>query len=114
MNRIVLALMLAGLGGPAAAHAFLEKATPPAGANLRMAPAKIELRFSEALEPAFSGVTVTNAAGRDMSAGPTVATGTELSVPLGVLKPGRYSVRWHAVSVDTHRTDGGYDFTVLP
>jgi methionine-rich copper-binding protein CopC len=114
LKRIILALMLAALSGPAAAHAFLEKATPSAGADLRTAPAKVELSFSEALEPAFSRVTVTNVAGRDMSAGPTVASGTEMSLPLSVLKPGRYSVRWHAVSVDTHRTDGRYDFTVLP
>jgi methionine-rich copper-binding protein CopC len=114
LKRFVLALVLTGLCGPAAAHAFLEKATPSAGASLRVAPAKVALSFSEALEPAFSGVTVTNAAGRDMSAGPAVASGNEMSLPLCVLKPGHYSVRWHAVSVDTHRTDGRYNFTVLP
>lgn len=114
MKRIVLALILAGFCGPAGAHAFLEKATPSAGANLRVTPAKIELSFSEALEPAFSGVTVTNAAGTDMSAASSVASGTQMSLSLGMLKPGRYSVRWHVVSVDTHRTDGHYNFTVLP
>jgi len=114
LKRLVLALVIAGFCGPAAAHAFLEKATPSAGANLRVAPAKIELSFSEALEPAFSGVTVTNTASRDMSTAPSVASGTQMSLSLGMLKPGRYSVRWHAVSVDAHRTDGHYDFTVLP
>jgi methionine-rich copper-binding protein CopC len=114
MKRIILALALAAPCGPAAAHAFLEKAVPSAGASLHVAPAKIELRFSEALEPAFSGVTVTNAANADMSAGPSAASGMHLSLPLKALKPGRYSVRWHAVSVDTHRSDGGYAFTVLP
>ena len=109
-----MALMLAGSCSPAAAHAFLEKAAPSAGANLRVAPVRIELSFSEALEPAFSGVTVTNTAGRDVSAGPAVASGTQMSLPLGMLKPGRYRVSWHAVSVDTHRTEGRYDFTVLP
>ena len=114
MKRIILALMFAATCGPAAAHAFLEKAIPSAGANLHVAPAKIELSFSEALEPAFSGVTVTNAASTDMSTAPSVASGTQMSLSLGMLKPGRYSVRWHAVSVDTHRTDGRYEFTVLP
>lgn len=114
MKRIVLALMLAAFCGPASAHAFLEKATPSAGANLRVAPAKIELSFSEALEPAFSGVTVTDAAGGDMSAAPAVANATQMSVTLRALKPGRYSVRWHAVSVDTHRTQGRYEFAVVP
>jgi methionine-rich copper-binding protein CopC len=30
------------------------------------------------------------------------------------LKPGRYGVSWHAVSVDTHRTEGKYNFVVAP
>jgi methionine-rich copper-binding protein CopC len=114
LNRIVLALALAGLSCPAAAHAFLERARPAAGENLRAGPAKIELQFSEALEPAFSGVIVTNVAGGDVSAGPSSANGTEMSLPLKALKPGRYRVSWHAVSVDTHRTEGQYNFLVLP
>jgi copper resistance protein C len=112
--RIVLALALAGLSCPAAAHAFLERARPAAGEKLRAAPAELELHFSEALEPAFSGVTVTDAAGGDVSVGPSSASGTEMSLPLKVLKPGRYRVSWHAVSVDTHRTEGQYNFLVLP
>jgi len=36
-----------------------------------------------------------------------------LVVPISrPLSPGRYSVRWHAVSVDTHRTEGAFQFTV--
>ncbi len=26
--------------------------------------------------------------------------------------PGAYHVRWHAVSVDTHKTEGNFTFTV--
>ena len=114
MNRFVLALAFAGLSGPAAAHAFLERAHPAAGEKLRAAPAELELHFSEALEPVFSGVTVTDAAGADMSAGPAAASGAEMDLPLKALKPGRYRASWHAVSVDTHRTEGKYDFLVLP
>jgi methionine-rich copper-binding protein CopC len=114
LKRIVLALALAGLGNPATAHAFLEKASPAAGANLHAAPARIELHFSEALEPAFSGIAVANTAGADMSAGPSAVSGAEIGLALKALKPGRYSVRWHAVSVDTHRTEGKYNFLILP
>lgn len=111
---MTLAAVLAGLAGPALAHAFLEKASPAAGANLR-APARIELHFSEALEPAFSDIAVTDMAGKEWSAGAaTVVNGTELDLPLKALPPGRYRVTWHAVSVDTHRTQGKYNFLVLP
>lgn len=77
-------------------------------------PAKIELHFSESLEGAFSAITVTDAAGHDMAAGAMVANGSELDLPLKTLKPGRYRVNWHAVSVDTHRTEGKYNFLVAP
>jgi hypothetical protein len=30
------------------------------------------------------------------------------------LKPGVYKVIWHAVSVDTHKTQGSFQFTVKP
>jgi methionine-rich copper-binding protein CopC len=37
-----------------------------------------------------------------------------LEVPLRKLGPGTYTVHWRAVSVDTHRTQGTYRFTVAP
>jgi hypothetical protein len=109
-----LGLAIAGIALPALAHAFLERAEPAAGENLHSGPAKIELHFSEALEASFSAITVTDTDGRDMSAGPTVASGSELSLPLRTLKPGRYRVSWHAVSIDTHRSEGKYNFVVAP
>ena len=115
MKRIALiAACIAGITLAAMAHAFLEKAIPAAGANLTARPAKVELQFSEALEPSFSGITVSDMAGHSMAAGPVVANGTELDLPLKPLPPGRYRVTWHAVSIDTHRTAGKYNFLVLP
>ncbi len=111
---IWVAAVLAGASAPALAHAFLEPAVPAAGDNLRKAPTRIELHFSEALEPAFSGIAVSDDTGRDMAAGPAIAQGTEMDLPLKPLPPGRYRVSWHAVSVDTHRTEGRYNFLVLP
>jgi methionine-rich copper-binding protein CopC len=115
MKRLfVLVFAIAVAGTPAMAHAFLQKANPAAGDNLKASPAKVELHFTESLEPAFSGITVTDADGHDMGAGAAVASGAEMDLPLKPLAPGRYRVTWHAVSVDTHRTDGKYNFLVLP
>ncbi len=110
------AVLIAALvaASPAMAHAFLETASPAAGENLKTPPAKVELHFSEALEATFSAVTVTNEAGLDMGAGPIAVDGTEMDLPLRKLAPGRYRVTWHAVSIDTHRTEGRYNFLVLP
>ena len=109
-----LGLAIAAIVLPALAHAFLERASPAAGESVRSGPAKIELHFSEALEGSFSSIAVTDTAGRDVSAGPSAANGSELSLPLRKLKPGRYRVSWHAVSVDTHRTEGKFNFLVAP
>lgn len=114
-RALILIAAIAGTALPAMAHAFLEKANPSAGENLKTGPAHIELHFTESLEPAFSGIAVTAESGAEMSAGPaTVANGTEIDLPLKKLPPGRYRVVWHAVSVDTHRTSGKYNFLVLP
>ena len=36
----------------------------------------------------------------------------ELSVPVHFQMAGRYTVVWHALAVDTHKTHGSYSFTV--
>lgn len=72
------------------------------------------MHFSEALEPSFSDVCVTDADGHDMSAANVAVSGTEMDLPLKKLPPGRYRVTWHAVSLDTHRTVGMYNFQILP
>jgi methionine-rich copper-binding protein CopC len=113
-RAVLVALAMTSLAAPAMAHAFLQHASPGAGATLAAAPKQIVLEFSEPLEPTFSGVGVTDAAGRDVDAAPAAISGATMRVALKALAPGRYRVRWHAVSVDTHRTEGAYDITVKP
>lgn len=110
------ALFIAGtlLVSPARAHAFLNEASPTAGSTIRQAPARVDLHFTEELEGAFSSLSVTDSQGHDVTAGKAVMTGVDMQVPLKSLAPGDYLVRWHAVSVDTHRTRGHYSFTVAP
>ena len=113
-RAFLAALVMTGFTVPAMAHAFLQHANPSAGAALAAAPSEIALEFSESLEPVFSGVDVTDAAGRNVEAASSVIDGTAMRVALRTLAPGRYHVRWHAVSVDSHRTEGAYDITVKP
>lgn len=111
MLAVVAALGLQPM--PAAAHAMLEHANPAAGATVKGA-ARVTLGFSEELEPAFSGIEVSDAAGHDETAAKATAAGTEMEVRLKPLARGSYRVSWHAVSVDTHRTEGAFRFTVAP
>jgi methionine-rich copper-binding protein CopC len=99
------------------AHAQLEKATPPVGGTVASA-TEIRLTFSEGVEPRFSGVTLTAPGGANVPLG---AAKTEpgnqavLIAPITkALAAGAYSVHWHAVSVDTHHTQGTFEFTVKP
>ncbi len=113
MRTILAALLL--VPGIASAHAMLESATPPVGSTVAHAPAELALTYSEAIEPNFTKVAVTDAAGARMDAGGLHVDphdATHLLVPVKPLPPGTYNVTWHAVSVDTHRTQGTYHFKV--
>jgi copper resistance protein C len=103
------------LAAPASAHAFLDHAEPPVGSSMQEAPRQLSLWFTEDLEPAFSGVTITDAQGHAVNAGKTQVDSHNrrlMHVPLKVLGPGSYRVNWHVLSVDTHRTQGNYSLTV--
>ena len=107
-------LALPALTCAAFAHAMLEKAAPAAGAVVHGPPATLRLDFSEPLEPAFSGVTVTDSAGHAVTSSAPAVSQSAMSVGLKPLSPGQYRVSWHAVSVDSHRTEGSYIFIVAP
>src|SRR5574337_458962 len=109
----LLALLLAG--GQAFAHAQLKKSSPAAGATVAP-PSEIRLEFSEGVEPIFSGVILKSTNGASEPLGrPKADPGDDKALIATIsrpLSPGRYSVRWHAVSADTHRTQGTFEFTV--
>jgi methionine-rich copper-binding protein CopC len=112
----IIAFATAALvSGVALAHAFLDHALPAVGATVAQAPAEVTLWFTQALEPAFAGCAVTNAAGARVDTGEVTVDPKdpqELHVPLRALPPGEYKVSWHVVSVDTHRTVGDFSFTI--
>ena len=99
------------------AHAQLEKAVPAVGGTVS-SPSEIRLEFSEGVEPRFTGITLTSAAGAAQPVGKSAtAPGDDkvLITKVGkALAPGVYTVNWHAVSVDTHHTQGSFNFTVAP
>jgi methionine-rich copper-binding protein CopC len=112
IGRIALSAVLLAAGITAAgAHAMLDRATPPVGSTVAQAPSRLTLSFTEKLERSFSGATVTNASGQRVDAGAR-ASGATLQISLKPLPPGTYKVNWHVLSVDTHKTEGSYSFTV--
>ena len=117
MRWILFGLVIALGAGEAFAHAFLDHAVPPVGATVAASPPTLQLFFSEPIEPRFSGVELVTAAGRPIATGAAaidLRNPAALVLPLPPLAPGRYRVNWHVVSVDTHRSEGSYEFSVGP
>ena len=117
MWRFLLIASAVCLSGPAAfAHAFLDRASPPVGSEVSGSPQTVSLTYSEPVEPLFSSVQVLNASGAHVEDGKAVAEsgGRVLRVKVKALPPGVYRVEWHVTSVDTHKTEGHFTFTVRP
>ncbi|SFH96464.1 copper resistance protein CopC [Bradyrhizobium sp. Gha] len=105
-------LLLVLASGAAQAHAFLDHAEPRVGNKVATPPHQVTLWFTQKLEPAFSGVTVTDAAGQRVDTGKARVSGNEMSVSLRPAGSGTYRVDWHVLSVDTHKSDGSFTFQV--
>jgi hypothetical protein len=109
---VVMSLLLT-LGAPAArAHAFLDHANPLVGSTVPTAPHEVALTFTQNLEPAFSSVQVTDAKGGRVDQGKASISGNTMHIGLKALSTGEYKVHWHALSVDTHTTEGSFSFHV--
>jgi copper resistance protein C len=115
---VVASIALATYASPGFAHAMLKKATPAVGGVVAASPSEIRINFSEGVEPNFSGLTLTSQAGGSIPVGKSSVDPSDnatLVTPVSQpLKPGVYTVNWHAVAVDTHKTQGSFQFTVKP
>ncbi|MGV6395713.1 copper homeostasis periplasmic binding protein CopC [Pseudomonas caspiana] len=103
------------------AHAHLDSQLPAADSTVS-SPKELRLKFSEGVEGKFTKISITSvaASGKNVvEPVPGIATDpadkTVLIVTPGApLAPGEYKVEWHAVSVDTHKSEGSYRFSVSP
>lgn len=122
MRRIAVAIVAACLMGPAMVahtafgHAILDRALPAVGSAVFGAPATVDLMYSKPVDPVFSRIQVTDANNVRVDEGKVTIRegGRILPVGLRSLPPGVYAVEWHVTSVDSHKTDGHFPFTVRP
>jgi hypothetical protein len=115
-TRFGAALALSLALGPLSAlgHVFPQKQQPGAGSTVD-APAQVVITFDGPLEPAFSSLTVTDAAGKQVNTAQSAVDDRQpeiASVALPALAAGKYTVHWVAVASDGHRTHGDYSFKV--
>ncbi|MFS8044548.1 copper homeostasis periplasmic binding protein CopC [Rhizobium sp. BR 314] len=119
MQTLLLATLTASLAlaGQAFAHAHLKSSAPAADSAVKQAPAELDLTFTESLNLKFSGATVTGPDKKAVKTGASSLMDSDktLMVPVSdKLAPGKYTVDWHVLSTDGHKTNGTYSFTVAP
>jgi hypothetical protein len=113
LRIVLISLLLAASSNVAAhAHAFLDHANPLVGSTVAAAPREVSLTFSQNLEASFSSVQVTDANGARVDQGKPQVSGNTMRVGLKSISQGTYRVRWHVLSVDTHKTEGSFTFSV--
>jgi copper transport protein len=112
MRRLVL-IAFAALAFPAsaAAHATLESTTPVFGKEMQRSPVLIRLRFDQHVKVLPGAIKVLNGVGKNF-AGTSSAEGSYVVASVRPLKLGVYTVRWQAVSADSHVVSGVWTFGV--
>jgi copper transport protein len=99
------------------AHAALVRTSPSASGTVNTPPRRVLLTFSEAVEPRFAVISVTNAAGDQQTTDSPSRSAVDpktLVVPLQRLAQGWYLVYWRVISVDGHPVRGAFTFAVGP
>lgn len=122
LKRVMLGAVMVGavtaMGlpvDPALAHALLVKAEPPRRAVLAKAPTQVQLWFNEEIEDAYSSLVVLDAGKHPVSEVKfQLAPNDRKSIvlPLPELAPGKYSVKFRVLSVDSHVVESSFGFTV--
>jgi methionine-rich copper-binding protein CopC len=96
------------------AHAGMLNSNPDQNSILTSSPAKVTIKMSAQVEPAFSSIEVYNLDDEKIS-GKTRFRKKNMVMETDLpdnLSPGMYSVKWKCMSLDGHTLSGDYTFTV--
>jgi copper transport protein len=101
----------------ASAHAYLVRTLPSASGVVNTPPVQVALTYSESVEPRFAIISVTDAAGHQVTSGSPRRSPSDadtLIVPLKKIPEGWYLVYWRVISIDGHPVRGAFTFAVGP
>jgi copper transport protein len=112
MRRLALVVLVAlAFPAVASAHATLRSTTPSFRSELTQGPAVIRLTFDQNVKVLPGSIRVLNGVGKNF-ADPARANGTVVVAKVRHLKLGAYTVRWQAISADSHVVSGVWTFGV--
>lgn len=120
LPSLLVALMMLG-NSPVLAHARLTRSNPKDKAELKEAPAQVEIWFNELLDEGFNYIEVYPAAEVNQKKRTNFVKGepavdkadrTHLVARLKELPPGQYVVEYRVLSLDGHTAPGRVKFTV--
>jgi copper transport protein len=110
MRALLVAVAVAlALPAVASAHATLRSTTPKFGKEVESSPRVIRLHFDQKVRLLPAALVVLNDSGKNF-AGQARIEGGDLVAPVRPLARGAYTVRWHAISADSHVVSGVWTF----
>jgi copper transport protein len=99
----------------ALAHATLVSTSPPDGAIVAKAPAKVSATFDESVGVSPDSLRVYAPNGQRADNGDTTHGQLPQQITVGLLPglgPGTYTAGWHVISADSHPVQGAFTFSV--
>jgi len=112
MRRLLLIGVVAlAFPAVASAHATLRYTTPKFGTELQRGPTQIALHFDQLVKVLPGSITVMNGVGKQFGLS-SHAEGRSVVAGVRPLKLGAYTVRWRAISADSHVVSGVWTFGV--
>lgn len=112
MNKYlsIIAALSFAVSSTAFAHAHLEKSQPAANSAVST-PKEVVLEFNEPVQVTSLTLQKGDEKAQDLSPLPKAAA-AKVTVPMPSVAPGKYIVKWRAVSDDNHVMSGKLLFTV--
>ena len=111
-------LLVGGAPERAAAHAIVVRTSPERdGVGKAGISEKWTCRYDAGIRDAFAALAVVNEAGERVDkrdAAIDSADPAHVSVSVSPLTPGKYTVRYRALSADGHLVSGAWEFEVRP
>ena len=99
------------------AHAIIVKTSPPQGGIAAGNIGKVDVWYDAGIRDSLAALAVVSASGERVDKRDAAIDGADpahVSVGVNPMTPGKYTVRYRALSADGHMVSGAWEFDVQP